>query len=261
VPTSASGRPLALPATYVHFDIRVCEGYDPESKGKVEAGVKYVKNDFFYGEEFSSTEEVTDGLRQWLDQVANQRIHGTTGQRPQRLYENQEKKQMKPYLTPNELMPSPKGESRQVDKTGLISFKSNKYSVPMLYQSSQVWVKEEGNRLGIYDFNSEEEIANHPLCTEKGLVLKNTNHYRDYRQEICDHEEAIALVLGGELAQTICVVLKTTSPKIYKDQLLGLIKLLKTYSQKEAINLRRDNNNFRQLEGLFRKEAIEPLQR
>ena len=38
----------AMPAT-AGFRIRACEGYDPESKGKVEAGVKYVKQDGLYG--------------------------------------------------------------------------------------------------------------------------------------------------------------------------------------------------------------------
>ena len=33
-------------ATAAGFHIRACEGYDPESKGKVEAGVKYVKHRF-----------------------------------------------------------------------------------------------------------------------------------------------------------------------------------------------------------------------
>ena len=40
-------------ATTVGFRIRACEGYDPESKGKVEAGVKYVKQDGLYGETFA----------------------------------------------------------------------------------------------------------------------------------------------------------------------------------------------------------------
>ena len=39
-------------ATGSGFNIRACEGYDPESKGKVEAGVKYVKNNALYGERF-----------------------------------------------------------------------------------------------------------------------------------------------------------------------------------------------------------------
>src|SRR3546814_18934328 len=32
-------------ATTAGFRLYACEGYDPESKGKVEAGVKYVKQD------------------------------------------------------------------------------------------------------------------------------------------------------------------------------------------------------------------------
>jgi len=40
-------------ATTAGFHIRVCEGYDPESKGKVESGVKYVKQNGLYGETFT----------------------------------------------------------------------------------------------------------------------------------------------------------------------------------------------------------------
>ncbi|WP_459869347.1 IS21 family transposase, partial [Endothiovibrio diazotrophicus] len=67
-------------ATTAGFRIRACEGYDPESKGKVEAGVKYVKNDALYGERFADWAEVEGHLRQWLETVANARIHGTTGE-------------------------------------------------------------------------------------------------------------------------------------------------------------------------------------
>src|SRR3546814_17906127 len=41
-------------ATTAGFRIYACEGYDPESKGNVEAGVKYVKQDGRYGEECAS---------------------------------------------------------------------------------------------------------------------------------------------------------------------------------------------------------------
>ena len=36
-------------AVQICLEIRVCKGYDPESKGKVEAGVKYVKGDCLWG--------------------------------------------------------------------------------------------------------------------------------------------------------------------------------------------------------------------
>ena len=85
-------------ATYSRFDIRVCEGYDPESKGKVEAGVKYVKNNFFYGKEFDSLVDLKRRQFKWVNEVANVRIHGTTKKRPREVYETQEREKLKPYL-------------------------------------------------------------------------------------------------------------------------------------------------------------------
>jgi hypothetical protein len=50
-------------ATTIGLHIHACEGYDPESKGKVEAGVKYVKQDALYGEEFDSRDAVPSMFR------------------------------------------------------------------------------------------------------------------------------------------------------------------------------------------------------
>ena len=49
----------------------------PNTKGKVENSVNYVKQNFFAGKIFSSLVELKQQAREWLDQ-ANQRIHGTT---------------------------------------------------------------------------------------------------------------------------------------------------------------------------------------
>ena len=82
------------------FHIRACEGYDPESKGKVEAGVKYVKQNGFYGETFADWSELETYLSDWLDTLANQRLHGSTGQQPAIHYRNEEQTKMRSYLTP-----------------------------------------------------------------------------------------------------------------------------------------------------------------
>ena len=49
-------------ATQAGFRIHACEGYDPESKGKVEAGVKYVKNNGLYGEVFRDWAHLVEHL-------------------------------------------------------------------------------------------------------------------------------------------------------------------------------------------------------
>lgn len=217
------------------FDIRVCEGYDPESKGKVEAGVKYVKNDFFYGEEFGSMQELKEELMKWSKEVANLRVHGTTKKKPAEVYETEEREKMKPYLRPSFLSEDDTEEVRTADKTSLISHKSNKYSVPMNYQSSNVLVKEEGQKLEIRDIRTKEVIAEHTLSNGKGEIIKNTNHYRDYKKMISDKEREIGEITGKEVSEEILKVIKATSPKIYKDQLAGLITVLKQYREKESL--------------------------
>src|SRR5690606_32911712 len=52
--------------------------YTPTDKGKVEAAVKYVKDNALKGKSFSSLAEVNEHLRWWTAHVADKRIHGTT---------------------------------------------------------------------------------------------------------------------------------------------------------------------------------------
>ena len=221
-------------AAFARFDIRVCEGYDPESKGKVEAGVKYVKNSFFYGEEFDSLTHLRTDQLNWLNNVANIRIHGTTKKKPQEVYEGEERDKLKSYLRPSPILET-QAIVRVVDKTSLISYKSNKYSVPMKYQSSQVMVIEEESQLIIQDIESKETVAAHTLREGKGGIIKNINHYRDHSKVVKDRELEVFELLGAELSEALCSIIKTTSPKIYKDQLVGLIKLLKEYHDKENL--------------------------
>ena len=81
---------FAAYATAAGFCIYACEGYDPESKGKVEAGVKYVKGNALAGEVFDDRDHLEVHVRQWLDGVANVRQHGTTGEAPRVRFERDE---------------------------------------------------------------------------------------------------------------------------------------------------------------------------
>ena len=81
---------FAAYATAAGFRIYACEGYDPEGKGKVEAGVKYVKGNALAGEVFDDWDHLEAHVRQWLDGVANVRQHGTTGEAPRVRFERDE---------------------------------------------------------------------------------------------------------------------------------------------------------------------------
>lgn len=214
-------------ATTVGYRIHACEGYDPESKGKVEAGVKYVKQDAFYGECFESEAAMHQHLQYWLETVANAREHGTTGHQPRAHYEREERALLRPYTAATALLHSaPAHETRRADKTGLISWKANKYSVPLAWQRAQVGVSEQDGALHIHDLETGERIATHTLSLEKGRTIKNSHHYRDLAQRIAELEAAIAEPLPNGTGPALCQLLKSTSPRIYKDQLVGLRDLL-----------------------------------
>jgi len=223
-------------ATAAGFRVRACEGYDPESKGKVEAGVKYVKRNALYGESFRNWQEFESYLLEWLNEKANKRVHGTTGKVVRKHYEECERSHMRAYFTPTYLnLPEACQEVRKVDKTGLIAWKSNRYSVPMAYQRARVGVKEKGQWLIISNLETGEEVARHVLSRGRGEVIKNTNHYRDREKQIAGYETEIRGHLGEEGGRKICGLLKETSPKIYKDQLAGLVRLLRRYEMPEEL--------------------------
>ncbi len=221
-------------ATTAGFKIKACEGYDPESKGKVEAGVKYAKGNCLYGETFDSPLSLERHVREWLDSVANVRLHATTGEQPQVHYDDQERAVMQDYLSPACVHLSGQQHlTRKADKTGLISWQANKYSVPMVYQRIQVGVRADAGELLIFDAMTGDEIARHLLSTGKGHIQKNNNHYRDLSQTIATHESDIRVQLGDDLGQRLCGCLQAALPDNYKDQLVGLKSILK---QQQPVN-------------------------
>lgn len=206
------------------FTPSVCEGYDPESKGKVERAVQYIKNDFLYGEFFRDIEHLRKQSIIWLNTVANVRIHSTTNAQPDVLYEEDKKYINQSFYIKDE------NNIRVVDKTGLINFEGNKYSVPCEYQRLKIYVMLNEHNVIILDPNTGKEIARHKNSVRKGETFTNNNHYRDIKKSI---DEIITeaksrlkeVSYANELIDRIC----SDNPKIKRDQLKGIIQLKDKY--------------------------------
>ena len=203
----------------------VCAGYDPESKGKVERSIRYIKEDFLYGDIFPNIESVGKASLIWLDEVANVRIHSRTKRQPCEIFLEEQ-----PFLNTH-YYPKNEANQRLADKTGLISFQGNKYSVPFFYQRKKVLFEQAENILFIRDFASGKEIAKHRLSCEKGKTIINNNHYRDYRKSIAEITNKVLSHLSEvEQAENLVERIKSDNPKIVRDQLQGLKKLAAKYS-------------------------------
>jgi transposase len=65
-------------AQHYGFMPKACRPYRAKSKGKVERPFRYIRQDFFLARSFCNLDDLNQQLRQWLDAVANARVHATT---------------------------------------------------------------------------------------------------------------------------------------------------------------------------------------
>jgi transposase len=69
-------------AAHWGFRIRACRPYRAKTKGKVERPIRYLRSNFLYGREFLGDADLQAQSEQWLVDVANARVHRTTGAIP-----------------------------------------------------------------------------------------------------------------------------------------------------------------------------------
>jgi len=78
-------------ANHWGFRARACRAYRAKTKGKVERPIRYVRENFFYGRSFLNDDDLNVQGLQWLEQVANVRVHGTTDERPIERFDREER--------------------------------------------------------------------------------------------------------------------------------------------------------------------------
>jgi len=102
-------------AHHWQFRARACRPYRAKTKGKVERPIRYVRENFFYGRTFVNDEDLEAQAQRWLAEVANVRVHGTTGERPIERFQREERSVLNPIairpyrslvLTPTKHQPS-----------------------------------------------------------------------------------------------------------------------------------------------------------
>lgn len=108
--------------------IRLCRYYRAQTKGKVESGVKYVKRNGLVGMEFRDLDEVNEYLIKWCVTVADQRVHGTTHEKPAERFERERERLIAVDLRP--VPPREKVATRRVPKDALVAVDTNRYPVP-----------------------------------------------------------------------------------------------------------------------------------
>jgi transposase len=148
-------------ADYWGFEPRLCQAYRAQTKGKVESGVKYLKHNFLPGRAFIDQADFDAQLADWTATTADLRLHGTTHERPLDRFARE-----RPALiattgqTPFRLAVR---HSRRVAEDYLVSFQTNRYSVPFPLIGQTVEVEPRADLVRIYHRGAL--VATHPLLT------------------------------------------------------------------------------------------------
>ena len=162
------------------FRLWACRAADPESKGKVENSVKFVKTNFFSSRTFADFETLAADLRKWLLR-ANGRISQATRMIPLSDFEANEKPLLRPLRASIFRSSATEGprERRKADQQSLISVAGSKYSVPSSSRLSEVEIDRSDGFIRVYDPSNGLEIAVHAESTIPGAVVTAAGHYSD----------------------------------------------------------------------------------
>jgi transposase len=159
-------------AAYYGFVPRVCRPYRPETKGKIESTVRFVKQNFWPGIAFDSLPDLNQQARAWMEKV-NRQQHATTREAPY-LRLPQERllliDEQPDYDTSYR-------EDRRVAKDCLLSYRGNRYSAPFRFAGKSLLVREPvaSGRIEIY--SDVQIVAAHRLPEGRGAMVIDAAHY------------------------------------------------------------------------------------
>ncbi len=218
---------------YAGFSVHLCRGYDPESKGKIEAVVKYVKNNFLKYRLFHGISTLNSQGLAWLDRTGNGLIHETTKMIPKVIFE-QERKHLKTVASLSTKTIVPK--EAIVRKTNVVFYRQNRYAVPKGTYSPgrkvRIQEDESAGTVSFFNIDTNEIIEQHIFCHEKGKYIRNTHPERD---RFSKHEKLKSKVLNGfedvENAKVFIENILSQKKRYSRDQLGLLSKLQTSYSK------------------------------
>lgn len=157
--------------------IYLCRGNDPESKGKIENTVKYIKGNFLSHRLYVNDETLnTSGLR-WLERTANARVHGTTKRIPAEVF-LLEKEMLR--AVPPTALPEEKPDERIVRKDNTIVYGSNRYTLPFgTYNRHKVVRIDSSNGMLVIKTADGSVLCEHRICEGRGMLIQNSDHKRN----------------------------------------------------------------------------------
>lgn len=215
------------------FRLHFCRKSDPQSKGKVESVIKYIKYNFLRGRTFYDVHTINQQALEWLERTANAKEHATTSKVPVIEWMHE-----RVHLSPLNLSFAMKQEKTRygVRKDNILRYKGSSYTLPEgTYQGpdTTVFVMQENGLLTIWD-NNHVQIARHPVSLLKGELVRNSNHHRDNTGRIKELMSQVSLMFTDtEKAAIYLENIRSRAPRYVRDQLKLIARIGSRYPKEE----------------------------
>lgn len=217
-----------------HYGILLspCRAYQPQEKGKVESGIKYVKNNFFAGRKFDSYDQLQVALGRWQEN-ANLRLHGTTKKIPKELFTKDEVSCLRELPLDNFDLST--WHNRKVARDCHVTVENNYYSVPAKYVACQVLVQLTPKMVQIFSIQNALLARHERILNNKGVFTTNPSHYAEYKR-LCpgfiEYEERYCQQMQkiGDNCQLFLELLQQERSKDWHRAARGIVALRRSYS-------------------------------
>jgi hypothetical protein len=160
-----------------NFIPRACNPASGWEKGKVErGGIGYVRQNFWPLREFTDLHDVNRQARQWLAEVANQRLHHETRQRPIDRFRAD-------ALRPLPVIPYDHRDTVEalVHKDLRLQFDGNRYCVPHRFVGGRLTVKADASSVAIY--HRYQEIVSYARSWRRGQTFGAERFERELAEQ------------------------------------------------------------------------------
>lgn len=153
------------------FRIEACPPHDPQKKGVVEAGVKYLKGNFLPTRQFRDLADLNRQARDWVMQEAGLRIHGTTHQRPLDVFALE-----RPLLRALPAVAPDMGSWHRavVHRDCHVQFARAYYSAPCALVGKTLWLRATDGAVALHE--DYRHVCTHPRARRPGERITVTDH-------------------------------------------------------------------------------------
>jgi transposase len=206
------------------FKVYLCRKSDPESKGKIEQVVKYVKNNFAKNRTYDNLIDWQDSSMRWLKRTGNYKVHHNTKKRPVEVHALEKQHLQKvpgTYIFENIFTSS---ITRDIHKDNVIRFDGNRYSVPRgTYRKgapNTAYVESDAQHVYIRLQQNGKVLAKHKLAVGKGQVISDPSHRkRNHTKRDLLIQQVEGMLDDKESAKWLIELLAEQYPRHLIDQL------------------------------------------